>query len=316
MLLGTIAYMSPEQARGESAQITARSDIFGLGAVLYYLLTGKAPFEAPTASESLDRAAAYRFDAAALDDVSPRRLRAACLRALAELPAGRFERADDFATELQSVAAPVHSRRSLLVGALAMGALVAAFWLGRSLLSRSTAAPEMHVEVLRDGKFLDLAQALPINPATDSFRFTATLPADQVAALYRFDSTGEFERLATSIEVRGDQQTLQFPAHGKTIGLKARAQKRTDVVVAVAAPSHAELTDFEKWLRSAQISDLAPLLEVPPAHSVRIRTREPQTQAFGETKDNPFAEAEDRVERLSRRLREHVPVVVGVTLSY
>lgn len=42
---GTLAYMAPEQARGESERIDPRSDVFGLGAVLYAMLTGRAPYQ-------------------------------------------------------------------------------------------------------------------------------------------------------------------------------------------------------------------------------------------------------------------------------
>jgi serine/threonine-protein kinase len=53
MVVGTYAYMSPEQARGDLDDMDARTDVFGLGAVLFRIVTGKPPFYAKTAPASL-----------------------------------------------------------------------------------------------------------------------------------------------------------------------------------------------------------------------------------------------------------------------
>jgi serine/threonine-protein kinase len=58
---GTPAFMAPEQAKGALPAIGERTDIFGLGALLYFILTGRPPFEGASASEALTRARAGLF---------------------------------------------------------------------------------------------------------------------------------------------------------------------------------------------------------------------------------------------------------------
>lgn len=52
-ILGTPSYMSPEQASGRAKELTVQTDVYGLGAVLYHLLTGRPPFEAASSAEIL-----------------------------------------------------------------------------------------------------------------------------------------------------------------------------------------------------------------------------------------------------------------------
>jgi hypothetical protein len=91
MLVGTPAYMSPEQAGGDG-EVDARSDIYSLGAVAYFLLTGKPPFTGKTAVQVLaahlhERVKPPREERADLpDDVS-----AVVVRCLAKGPEQRFQ---------------------------------------------------------------------------------------------------------------------------------------------------------------------------------------------------------------------------------
>jgi serine/threonine-protein kinase len=100
MSLGTPHYMSPEQAMGER-EITARSDVYALGAMTYEMLVGEPPFTGPTAqaivaklmtAEPAGLTAQRRSVPPAVED--------AVLTALAKLPADRFATAAEFAEAL------------------------------------------------------------------------------------------------------------------------------------------------------------------------------------------------------------------------
>jgi serine/threonine-protein kinase len=89
--LGTPAYMSPEQARGDLEALGPRSDVYSLGATLYCLLTGKPPFEEDDIGEVLRRVQAGDFPPPRrLDPTIDRALEAICLKAMANKPVDRY----------------------------------------------------------------------------------------------------------------------------------------------------------------------------------------------------------------------------------
>jgi serine/threonine-protein kinase len=99
--LGTPAYMSPEQATGDRL-IDARSDIYSLAAVLYEMLTGEPPHTGSTVQAIIARVLTDRVrPVRSTRDTVPENVDAALQRALAKLPADRFETAKDFAEALQ-----------------------------------------------------------------------------------------------------------------------------------------------------------------------------------------------------------------------
>ncbi len=99
---GTVSFMAPEQARLEIDRIGPRSDIFALGGVLYFLLTGQAPFAGETYEEVWDRARRCDFEAGALRAAKvPRGLERICLKAMAADPADRYATAEAFQRALE-----------------------------------------------------------------------------------------------------------------------------------------------------------------------------------------------------------------------
>ena len=100
--LGTPAYMAPEQAAGTNDRVDERSDVYGLGAMLYEILTGQPPFSGATTREVLDKVLSEPPIAPGHHLVTvPPLLEAACLRALNKNPALRFSSAADLGREVQ-----------------------------------------------------------------------------------------------------------------------------------------------------------------------------------------------------------------------
>ncbi len=100
--MGTAAYMSPEQARGDVERLGAATDIYGLGATLYYLLTGRPPFEDNDKAELFLKVERGEFPLPR--DVNPRADRALegiCRRAMALEPSDRYPSARSLADDLE-----------------------------------------------------------------------------------------------------------------------------------------------------------------------------------------------------------------------
>src|SRR5262245_51204182 len=136
VILGTAAYMSPEQAKGRT--VDKRTDIFAFGAVLYEMLTGRPAFDGDDVGEILARVIEREPDWSRLPSKAPPRIHELLRRCMEKDPKKRRRDAGDLRIDIEqalktpeAVAAPRSSRTSrwpLVVAAVSVVALGISLW--------------------------------------------------------------------------------------------------------------------------------------------------------------------------------------------
>ena len=243
VILGTAAYMSPEQARGGIAD--ARADIWAFGVMLWEMLSGHRLFEGETVSDTLASILKLPPDWSQLPSDTPARIRELLERCLAKKRRDRLGSISDARLEIEWVlagrgeasaaAALVPRRRSWLLAAIGLPLLLLSFLAGRMLdssrdSSQPAAGPSLALSVRIPSELVHLGELL--SPDGSCIAVRARLrdpatPAEAEQALYiRPLDRDEFRRVDASLGFR----SYGFSQDGKWLGL-----------VAPAAPNSAQM---------------------------------------------------------------------------
>jgi predicted Ser/Thr protein kinase len=320
---GSAPFMAPEQARGETARIGPQTDLFALGAVLYYLLVGQPPFAGTRFEDVLERARRCDWDREALRTARvPRRLKAICARALSAEPEQRYRRAEDLAADLRVW---LH-RRWLIGGSIAAGGL---FLLGltafgpRDQRPPAMPTPPTHaavvrpdpltVRVWRTNRYIDMPDPTPLHNG-DQVRIRAAIPAEMHGSLFAVNAAG-LVALLRDVPPADAVQELTFPAsEGQAVPLGG--PPGTELVLVCGRRSgRVTVAELQRWWNE-------PWPALPEASVLRLERErvvvEQKGRDFGAPRDRPDPEGEvrRRLEELRGRLLGQVDYFEGLAFAH
>jgi eukaryotic-like serine/threonine-protein kinase len=180
VILGTAAYMSPEQARGKA--VDKRTDIWAFGCVLYELLAGHPAFKGATFSDTIAAILEREPDWGALPPATPATLRSLLRRCLEKDQKRRLRDIGDVRNWMEDLAtgeagvgaaASPHARRGRLVWLLGGVALASASFAGWLWWVSSTQAPARSVQLQRLTDFVGMEESPAISPDGKTVAFVA-----------------------------------------------------------------------------------------------------------------------------------------------
>jgi tRNA A-37 threonylcarbamoyl transferase component Bud32 len=324
---GTAFFMAPEQARGEVHSVGPGSDVFALGGVLCFLLTGQAPFTGSTLSETLERARRCAWDPARLVEAGvPRRLRAVCERALAADLKDRYPGADDLASDLEACACGPRRKVWLatvgaaLLSVLALVLATGPWWRpaeSNGEVVRNSVLPTgplLEVGVWRGERYVAVVDAVPVSTG-DRLAVTAKLPAGQHVGLFQIGSDGKLTELAR--RAPGDSAALRYPRGREEATVLVGAAGTEVVLVCGRRSGPVSVAGLRSLLPAQGAWPALPagsVLALSPA-GPRVVQRE---RAFGPTVHQPDPEGQvrDLLATLGENLREHMDYFEALAFAH
>ena len=264
-VIGTPQYMAPEQAQGRKREIDYRSDIYGLGAVLYHLLTGHPPASGDTLMEVLHQVvnkkpvpprALHPEIAAAVEKI--------CLRALEKKKKNRYASAQALAKDIElylhkrtPTAVWFYRRQKLFVGLgllLGVAALIMAAWgsyRGYRIYASNSSAMEQLQQAYAQGK--ELARSGSWDQAYVKFYLALSLVEKRQQQSGNKDDTWSKKVVNALLQTyyrQGQQKLQQIPEEAEIYFRKAQSLQE----------DHAgqwSKADYLGWQQKLQLASLA-----------------------------------------------------------
>ncbi len=307
--LGTVAYMSPEQARGEP--VDARSDLFSLGIVLYEMATGRLPFQGGSAAEFF--AAILKADPmppSQLNLAIPSPLEQVMLKLLEKDPALRYQSAADVRVDLKRVLRDSHARVSDRADvAVQMSGAAKASGSARSRVGTAIGLAAVLVAVIAGGLWLTKSRAggagSTIRAVSTSVKRIAVLPFENIGA-----AEDTYFADGMTDEVRSKLSGLPgLAVIARTSSNQYKATTKTPGEVASELDVGYLLSATVRWQKTGATSRIRLLPEL-----VEIGDGVPTTrwqQAF----DADLADVFEVQGRIATQVAEALQMTLGATLA-
>jgi len=321
---GTPQYVSPEQAWGHADRIGRATDVFGLGGILFFLLTNRPLYSGENVLTILQQAREVGFDRSLLNRPGiPPRLRAICLKALAAQPRDRFATAAELAQALERFLAPKRWRYAAVLACL----FLLSFGLAWGFLNyRRTATPaamgpsqpSLQIRIWRpDKQFQSLIDALPVHSG-DEVQIRCRVPKGQAVTLYLVNVSGKMQSLE-HYPAQVDDHEIVYPEAGKTRVLQG--QPGTEMIVALGGPDRPAPEEMQQLWDGDGADERWPAL--PQGAVVRLSAdgvdiEGERSRDLGETRDrtDPQERIRRRLDAFRKGLRGRYPYYEGVAFGH
>jgi serine/threonine protein kinase len=325
-ITGTPPYMAPEQARGQWELIDGRTDIYGLGAVLYALLTGQPPHPGQTTEESLKHArTGVVTPLRALNRSVPRDLERIAMKALESDPALRYATVSELRQALRQRRLSRRYRPVGLVGAFLLAAAAVCYFVippspdpvKNQEVHSLTASPQPIVKVDRGGQELSLEDAVPL-VSGDRLWIECDLPAGWKASAFWFDTEGNLTELSPIRIVTGKTVDRLYCPPDDAISLAG--PHGTELIVICARPSSrigkAEVAALLPIGNPLSVLNSSTVAWVGHEHVTLANTLTSRLRGPGALSPSSVREALQSIQEVRQRLGSRIEYLVGVAFAH